>query len=67
MEWFLTLVNNVKTKNRYLFRSLYFMQEHHKNRMIALYAKREVLDNYWFKLLGYLHNANLEVRSKKMG
>ena len=72
LEWCLTLANNVKTKNRYLFKSLYFMQEHHKNRMTALHAKLEVLDNCWFKLLGRLHNANLEattssIRSKKMG
>lgn len=43
------------------------MQSQQKNRNSSLTAKVEILDNYWFKLLGQLNFANMKVRSKKMG
>ena len=66
LEWTFSVGLRMITKNRNLFRSVYFMQEQHANRQISLVAKREILDNFWFKMLGQLNMANAHVRSNKM-
>ena len=52
LRWLFNYSNKMLLKNRALIGSVYFMQDQHKHRIISLIAKVEILDNYWFKLLG---------------
>ena len=67
LEWFFLTNKRFTLKTRYLFDSVYFMQNQLFCRCISLSAKIEVLYNYWKWFLLQLTLANMQVKSKKMG